>query len=213
MPHDDVIKWKHFPHNWTLVRGIHRSPVNSPHKGQWRGVLVLSLICAWKNGWVNNRGAGDLRHRRAHYDVTVIYSINQRQGQVITSHSICGTVYVIICISNLIIIPLRMGQTQIYIDKDNHTCVQSAVWNSEKYPPWPCFALICIPLSKSKRNCFCNVEMWKLNSIYRFAISRVAVWSALGWACKISEYSISAFGICSCLKSAKFEKCDVKITD
>ena len=30
--HDDVIKWKHFPRNWPFVRGIHRSPVNSPHK-------------------------------------------------------------------------------------------------------------------------------------------------------------------------------------
>ena len=32
--HDDVIKWKHFPHYWPFVGGIHRSPVNSPHKGQ-----------------------------------------------------------------------------------------------------------------------------------------------------------------------------------
>ena len=30
--HDDVIKWKHFPRYWPFVRGIHRSPVNSPHK-------------------------------------------------------------------------------------------------------------------------------------------------------------------------------------
>ena len=43
--HDDVIKWKHFPRYWPFVRGIHRWPVNSPHhKGQWRGVLMLSLI-------------------------------------------------------------------------------------------------------------------------------------------------------------------------
>ena len=34
--HDDVIKWKHFPRNWPFVRGIHRSPVNSPHKSQRR---------------------------------------------------------------------------------------------------------------------------------------------------------------------------------
>ena len=26
--------------------GIHRSPVNSPHIGQWRGALMFSLICA-----------------------------------------------------------------------------------------------------------------------------------------------------------------------
>ena len=44
--HDDVIKWKHFPRYWPFVRGIHRSPVNSPHKGQWRGALMFSLICA-----------------------------------------------------------------------------------------------------------------------------------------------------------------------
>ena len=55
-----------------FVRGIHRSPVNSPHKGQWRGALIFSLICAWINGWVNNREAGDLRRLRAHYDVTVM---------------------------------------------------------------------------------------------------------------------------------------------
>ena len=66
--HDDVIKWKHFPRYWSFVR----SPVNSPHKGQWRGDMMFSLICAWINGWVNNRGAGDLRRNRAHYDVTAM---------------------------------------------------------------------------------------------------------------------------------------------
>ena len=71
--HDDVIKWKHFPRYWPFVRGIHRSPVNSPHNGQWRGAL-FSLICAWINGWVNNGDAGDLRRHRAHYDVIVMKS-------------------------------------------------------------------------------------------------------------------------------------------
>ena len=70
--HDDVIKWKHFPRYWPFVRGIHRSPVNSPHKGQWRGALMFSLICVWINDWVNNREAGDLRPYRAHYDVIVM---------------------------------------------------------------------------------------------------------------------------------------------
>ena len=70
--HDDVIKWKHFPRHWPFVQGIHRSPVNSPHKGQWRRALMISLICAWINGWVNNREAGDLRRSRAHYDVIVM---------------------------------------------------------------------------------------------------------------------------------------------
>ena len=70
--HDDVIKWKHFPRHWPFVRGIHRWPVNSPHKGQWRGALMFSVICLWINGWVKNREAGDLRRYRTHYDVTVI---------------------------------------------------------------------------------------------------------------------------------------------
>ena len=70
--HDDVIKWKHFPRYWPFVRGIHRSPVNSPHKGQWRGALMFSLMCARINSWVNNREAGDLRRYRHHYDVIVM---------------------------------------------------------------------------------------------------------------------------------------------
>ena len=70
--HDDAIKWKLFPRHWPFVRGIHRSPVNSPHKGQSRGALMFSLICARINDWVNNREAGDLRRHRGHYDVSVM---------------------------------------------------------------------------------------------------------------------------------------------
>ena len=80
--HDDVIKWKHFPHYWPFVRGIHRSPVNSPHKGQWRGALMFSLICVWINDWVNNREAGDLRRYRAHYDVIVMFHTLKHQRRL-----------------------------------------------------------------------------------------------------------------------------------
>ena len=66
------MKSKHFPCYWPFVRGIHRSALNSPHKGQWRGALMFSLICVWITGWTNNRGAGDLRRHRAHYDVTLM---------------------------------------------------------------------------------------------------------------------------------------------
>ena len=52
--HDDVIKWKYFPRHWPFVRRIHRLPVNSPHKGQWCGALMFSLMCAWTNRWANN---------------------------------------------------------------------------------------------------------------------------------------------------------------
>ena len=70
--HDDVIKWKHFPRYLPFVRGIHWSPVNSPHKGQWSGALMFSLICALINDWVTNREAGDMSRHRAHYDVIVM---------------------------------------------------------------------------------------------------------------------------------------------
>ena len=59
------------------MRGIPRSPVNSPHKGQWRGALMFSSICVWINGWVNNRKAGDLRRYRSHYDIIEILT-NER---------------------------------------------------------------------------------------------------------------------------------------
>ena len=70
--HDDVIKWKHFPRYWSYERGIHRSPVNFPHNGQWRRALMFSLVCVWTNGWDNNRDAGDLRRHCAHYHVAVM---------------------------------------------------------------------------------------------------------------------------------------------
>ena len=64
--HDDVIKCKHSPRYWPFVRGIHRSLVNSPHKGQWRGALMFSLICASINGWAKNREASYLGCHCAH---------------------------------------------------------------------------------------------------------------------------------------------------
>ena len=69
--HDDVIQWKHFRVTGPLC-GISPVPVISPHKGQWRGALMFSLICVWMNGWVNNHEAGDLRRIRGHYDVIVM---------------------------------------------------------------------------------------------------------------------------------------------
>ena len=77
--HDEVIKWKHFPCSWPFVQGIHRSPVNSPHKGQWRGTLRFSWICLCTNVWINNLDPSDLRWHHSHYDVTVMIH-NRHQG-------------------------------------------------------------------------------------------------------------------------------------
>ena len=98
--HDDVTKWKHFPRYWPFVRGTHWSSVNSPHKGQWRGALMFSLICAWINGWVNNSEAGDLRRHSAHYDVIVTVRIQGIKSIDLTKQytHICNTQKIIVWI-------------------------------------------------------------------------------------------------------------------
>ena len=69
--------WRHqmetFSALLALCAGNSPVPVNSPHKGQWRGSLKFSLIYAWINDWINNREAGDLRRHCGHYDVIVMF--------------------------------------------------------------------------------------------------------------------------------------------
>ena len=67
--------WRHQMETFSALLALcaGNPPANPPHKGQWRGALVNSLICAWTNDWVNNRDAGDLRRNRAHYDITVMH--------------------------------------------------------------------------------------------------------------------------------------------
>ena len=68
--------WRHQMETFSALLAFcaRNSPVTGefPVQGQWRGALVFSLICAWINGWVNNREAGDLRRHRAHYNVIVM---------------------------------------------------------------------------------------------------------------------------------------------
>ena len=68
--------WRHqmetFSALLALCAGNSPVPVNSPHKGQWRGALMSSFIYAWINDEVNNREAGDLRRQDGHYDVIVM---------------------------------------------------------------------------------------------------------------------------------------------
>ena len=66
------------------------SPVTGefPHKGQWRGVLAFSFICASTNSCVNNGDADDLRRHRSDYDVTVM-SGSRQSGGLYDSDSKC----------------------------------------------------------------------------------------------------------------------------
>ena len=63
-----------FPALLALCEGIHRWPVDSFTKARDAELLMFCLICAWTNGWANNREVGDLRCNGARYDVTVMKS-------------------------------------------------------------------------------------------------------------------------------------------
>ena len=67
-----IIKWKHFPRYCPFVWGIHRSSVNSPHKGQWRVALMFSSICLnkrlskhWWGWWFETPSCPLWRHCNA----------------------------------------------------------------------------------------------------------------------------------------------------
>ena len=62
--------WRHQMETFSALLALCAG--NSPHKGQWRGALMFSLICAWTNSWANNGDSGDLRRHRAHYGVIVM---------------------------------------------------------------------------------------------------------------------------------------------
>ena len=113
------IKWKHFPRYWPFVRGFHRSPVNSPHKGMWRGALMFSLICARINGWVNNREAGDLRRHRAHYDVIVMFCgrISITPISVTQTHN--GYKYSVKCSGKFIKVDIAVSQWMVGLNFDS----------------------------------------------------------------------------------------------
>ena len=64
--------WKYFPRYWPFLRGIHRSPVHSPHKGRVTGSFGVCLDVHWTSGWANSRYFGDLRRHGAHCDITVM---------------------------------------------------------------------------------------------------------------------------------------------
>ena len=53
--YDDVIKGKTFPRYWPFVLGIHRSPMDSPDKGQLHRGIMFSLMCARTNGSKHTR--------------------------------------------------------------------------------------------------------------------------------------------------------------
>ena len=92
-----LIKWKHlwhFPRCWPFMRGIHRSTVDSPHKGQWSGALMFSLMCAWTNGllykpwscwWFETRWYSQWRHCNDTFPQTTLCA-NKGQMKAFLTH-------------------------------------------------------------------------------------------------------------------------------
>ena len=111
--HDDVLKWEHFLHYWPFVWGIHRSPLNSTHKGQWRGALMFCLICIWINGWVNNSEAGDLRCHCTHYDVIIMVRL---------------------CYTPVYLMPLLWKYWSHFLPKSMQSCYDGSSSNKWKSP-------------------------------------------------------------------------------
>ena len=85
--------WRHQMETFsTLLAFCEGNPpvtVDSPHKGQWRGAFVFSLMCAGTNGWENNRDADDLKCHRAHPDSTVML-IETRNGNFVVTGGTWG---------------------------------------------------------------------------------------------------------------------------
>ena len=114
--HDDAIKWKHFSRHWPLVRGIHWSSVNSTYKGQWCWTLMVFLISASINTWVNNCEAGDLRRHWNHYDVIVVVLSDGGYNHI--PHNSVGSCYIRMRYHAIIIL-WRTRLANVYPFSDN----------------------------------------------------------------------------------------------
>ena len=185
---DDVIKWKHFPRYWPFVRGIHRWPMNSPHKGQWRGALMFSLICVWINDWVNNCEAGDLRYYRAHYDVIVMENMN--------AWYCCWTIFVVIlCRSSLKIQINLIRKLHIYSTRKVHV----SFFLSIVAPRWSTRFIAILSLIIS-RCCLTNGLFWgmewdNVNFLYLLLIHLLCTSDSVSQISRRYELALS-LGFC-----------------
>ena len=81
--HDDVIKWKHFQRHWSLWGGIHRSPLDSTHKGQ-RQSFGVSFGLRMEYGWAKYRFATPSPSLLRYYNVPIHWSY----GCILVWHNI-----------------------------------------------------------------------------------------------------------------------------
>ena len=102
--------WRHQMETFSalLVLCTRNSQVTGefPHK-VWRGTLMFSLICAWINGWVNTREAGDLRRHRIHYAVVGVEIIWSSAAIGINANGARSSMTQIVWQVALIVVPTR----------------------------------------------------------------------------------------------------------
>ena len=71
LPVRNPLRWRHNDHDSASYHQPHDCLLNHFQRPVARS-FNFSLICAWRNDWINNQDAGDLRRHRAHYNVTVM---------------------------------------------------------------------------------------------------------------------------------------------
>ena len=97
--HDDVINGKYFPYYWAFVRGIHRWPVDSPHKGPvtrswWFKSLLHSLWCHC-NDVMKYRYMICVDDTGIHEDISVSHGVYANKELFFFKHGITSYVYCI----------------------------------------------------------------------------------------------------------------------
>ena len=124
--HEDVIKRKHFPQYWPFVRGIHRWPVTSHLKGQWRGALMFSLIWALNKrlskqswGWWFDTPSHPLwRHCNAEHYFQLTHLL-KLQGKPLVSSPNCCCLSKVLSVHGLVRQILRTRATNSIQQRDN----------------------------------------------------------------------------------------------
>ena len=87
-----------------------------PWWSQWR--LMLTLICARINGWVNNiREPGDLRRYLSHYDVIVMNTLRARCGLLTSAYTViwCSTLNIASSLDILFAINLYVSLISVFV--------------------------------------------------------------------------------------------------
>ena len=83
----DVMTWVDFTHYWHFVRGIHRSPVHSPHKGS----IVQNIYVNWNKLFNKKSNCRWAQTTWRPYGVTATCMMTSSNGNIfrVTGH-LCG---------------------------------------------------------------------------------------------------------------------------